>query len=175
MEKEKIKLNGFAVIGFILGILSALGLYEFFAITPILALIFSIIALCRIKKYNSKGKVIAIIQTDYFKDFYDFNESQISVEVNKEDERKKQQYCIGGTQQYCSTGYFCNKGSTYVCAVGNSNWRCVHGYYNTHIVYNYCVHGLTISHSNYCPHGLTISHIYTEKCIHGYEHPHYYN
>ena len=59
MEENKKTLNAFALVGFILGLLGTL-LYWVLAITPILAIIFSIIGLISIDKTKQKGKGLAI-------------------------------------------------------------------------------------------------------------------
>ena len=59
MEENKKTLNAFALVGFILGLLSTL-LYWVLAITPILAIIFSIIGLIGTDKAKQIGKGLAI-------------------------------------------------------------------------------------------------------------------
>lgn len=54
------KASKLAITGLVLGILSALGLYELFAIAPILAITFSAIGLNNVKKLKQRGKGIAI-------------------------------------------------------------------------------------------------------------------
>jgi len=58
-ENDNNVLNAFALVGFVLGLLSIL-LYWALAIVPILAIIFSIIGIVRTKKTKQKGKSIAI-------------------------------------------------------------------------------------------------------------------
>lgn len=54
-------LNAFAITSFVLGIVSALGLYWLFAIPPILAIVFGVLGIDRINYYrNEKGKGLAI-------------------------------------------------------------------------------------------------------------------
>lgn len=59
MEENKKTLNAFSLVGFILGLLSIL-LYWVLAITPILAIIFSLIGLIGTDKAKQKGKGLAI-------------------------------------------------------------------------------------------------------------------
>lgn len=59
MKEDKKVLNAFALVGFILGLLSV-ALYWVIGIVPILAIIFSIIGLVSVKKSGHKGKGFAI-------------------------------------------------------------------------------------------------------------------
>lgn len=59
MKEDKIVLNAFALVGFVLGLLS-IGLYWVLGIIPVLAIIFSIIGLIGAKKMGQKGKGLAI-------------------------------------------------------------------------------------------------------------------
>lgn len=56
---DKKKLSSFALISLILGILSSM-FYWLFGLIPVLAIIFGIVALHRIKTHNQKGKGFAI-------------------------------------------------------------------------------------------------------------------
>lgn len=59
MNEDKKVLNAFALVGFILGLLSV-ALYWVLGIVPLLAIIFSIIGLVSVKKSGQKGKGFAI-------------------------------------------------------------------------------------------------------------------
>lgn len=59
MKDDKKVLNAFALVGFILGLLSV-ALYWVLGIVPVLAIIFSIIGLVSVKKLGQKGKGFAI-------------------------------------------------------------------------------------------------------------------
>lgn len=98
-EDNKVSLNAFALVGFVLGLLS-IGLYWVLGIIPVLAIIFSIIGLIGAKKMGQKGKglaiaglILGILYTGFFgiKVFlrynnYSFNDKEISIqEVNPED------------------------------------------------------------------------------------------
>ena len=50
------KLNAFGIVGFVLGVLSII-LGRFFCVTPIIGLVFSIIAVVKMKKYNSANGI----------------------------------------------------------------------------------------------------------------------
>lgn len=58
-EDNNVSLNAFALVGFVLGLLS-IGLYWVLGIIPVLAIIFSIIGLIGAKKMGQKGKGLAI-------------------------------------------------------------------------------------------------------------------
>ena len=59
MKNDKKNLNAFALVGFVLGLLSVL-LYWVIGIIPILAIVFSIIGLVSVKNSGQKGKGFAI-------------------------------------------------------------------------------------------------------------------
>ena len=59
MKEDKKVLNAFALVGFVLGLLSVV-LYWVLGIVPLLAIIFSIIGLVGVKKSGQKGKGFAI-------------------------------------------------------------------------------------------------------------------
>jgi len=59
MNEDKKFLNAFALVGFVLGLLSVI-LYWVIGIVPALAIIFSIIGLVSVKKLEQKGKGLAI-------------------------------------------------------------------------------------------------------------------
>lgn len=59
MNEDKKVLNAFALLGFVLGLLSV-ALYWVLGIVPVLAIIFSIIGLVSVKKLGQRGKGFAI-------------------------------------------------------------------------------------------------------------------
>lgn len=190
MENNNKNTSKFAITGLVLGIGSALGLYELLAIFPILAIIFSSIALHRIKLSKETGRKIAIaglilgvlytmqfgIKTllrsnNYFQDLHN-QQATTSVDNNSklENEEKDLKYCVGGQVKNCNVGYSCSGGQVFSCS-GGISMSCTGGNWSLGTT---CIHGSKIPHTykNACQHGQTIPHTYTNKCVHGYNYAH---
>ena len=184
MEENKKSLNVFAVIGFILGLLSTI-LYWAVPIIPILAIIFSIIGLIGMAKAKQRGKKLAIaglilgilftcqigIKIILKSNNY-FQNSNFGNTVNMENEKVDEElnYCEGGNIVTCNQGYTCTGGQIMSC-MGGMSMSCPGGNWN---LGTSCIHGMTIPHTykTPCQHGQTISHSYTNQCIHGFTYAH---
>jgi len=183
-EEKEIVLNAFALVGFILGLLSTV-LYWVLAIVPILAIIFSIIGIVGAEKAKQKGKGIAIaglilgiLYTGQFglkiflKNNNYFQDSNFVNTVNIEDEKVDEElnYCGGGNIIICNEGYTCTGGQIMSC-MGGMSMSCTGG---NMVLGTSCIHGMTYAHTykTPCQHGQTISHTYTNPCMHGFTYAH---